>query len=167
MDFVTCSSLINHKNINAKFVLVGNPDYQNPDSVPLQKLKKWNASGLIEWWGHQENMVQVYHQASVVCLPTTYGEGLPKSLLEAASCGRPIVTYDVPGCREIVKNKYNGFLVEKRDIDGLAKSISILINNRSLCEEMGKNGRKLVNEYFTQEKIASETFKVWDEVLPS
>ena len=67
-DFVTCSSLINHKNINAKFVLVGNPDYQNPDSVPLQKLKKWNASGLIEWWGHQENMVQVYHQASVVCL---------------------------------------------------------------------------------------------------
>ena len=71
---------------------------------------------------------------------TTYGEGLPKSLLEAASCGRPIVTYDVPGCREIVKNKYNGFLVEKRDIDGLAKSIFILINNRSLCEEMGKTG---------------------------
>lgn len=165
IDFIESARLIKNRDINAKFVLVGSPDNQNSDAVPLDKLKKWNESGLIEWWGYQENMVKVYHQASIVCLPTTYGEGLPKSLLEAASCGRPIVTYDVPGCREIVKDQYNGFLVEQKNVDQLVNSISALINNKNLCEKMGRNGRKLVKEFFTQEKIANDTLKVWANVL--
>ena len=92
-------------------------------------------------------MPNVFHQSTIVCLPTTYGEGLPKSLLEAASCGRPIVTYDVPGCREIVKDQYNGCLVEPKNVDGLVDAISKLLNNYDLCVKMGNNGRKLVEKY--------------------
>ena len=110
---------------------------------------------------------KLYHKSTIVCLPTSYGEGLPKSLLEAASCGRPIVTYDVPGCREIVKDGYNGFLVKLKSVDGLVDAISLLLNDRELCIKMGKNGRKLVEKHFTQEKIASETIAVWEEVLAS
>jgi len=166
-DFIDSAKQINNNNINARFVLVGTPDNQNPDAIPNEKLEKWHKSGLIEWWGHQNDMAKIYHQSSIVCLPTTYGEGLPKSLLEAASCGRPIVTYDVPGCREIVKDGYNGYLVMPKSVDGLVQAISHLLNNYDLCVKMGKNGRKLVEKHFTQEKIAQETIAVWEEVLAS
>ena len=166
-DFVDCAIEINKKVKKARFVLVGTPDIQNPDAISKVRLKKWNEEGVIEWWGHQSDMVKVYHQSTIVCLPTTYGEGLPKSLLEAASCGRPIVTYDVPGCREIVIDGYNGFLVKAKRVDDLISAISNLLDDRELCIKMGKNGRKLVEKYFTQEKIAQETMAVWEELLAS
>ena len=98
-------------------------------------------------------------------MPTSNAEGLQKSLLEAASPGRPIVTYDVPGCREIVKDGYNGFFVHVQDIYGSPKAIKTLLNDYDLCTLMGKNGRKLVKKYFSQEQIANETLAVWEEVL--
>ena len=164
-DFIDCAKVINKEEKIARFVLVGNPDDQNPDAIPLEQLKSWHSMGIIEWWGHQSDMPKVFHQSTIVCLPTSYGEGLPKSLLEAASCGRPIVAYDVPGCREIVKDGYNGYLVQPKSIDGLVEAIILLINNYKLCVQMGKNGRKLVEKHFTQEKIARETIAVWEEVL--
>ena len=166
-DFIDCAKVINIDNIMARFVLVGTPDDQNPDSISTQLLTEWHKDGVIEWWEFQSDMPNVFHQSTIVCLPTTYGEGLPKSLLEAASCGRPIVTYDVPGCREIVKDGYNGYLVQPKSIDGLVEAIILLINNYKLCVQMGKNGRKLVEKHFTQEKIARETIAVWEEVLAS
>ena len=166
-DFIDCAKVINIDNIMARFVLVGTPDDQNPDSISTQLLTEWHKDGVIEWWEFQSDMPNVFHQSTIVCLPTTYGEGLPKSLLEAASCGRPIVAYDVPGCREIVKDGYNGYLVQPKSIDGLVEAIILLINNYKLCVQMGKDGRKLVKKYFTQEKIAQETMAVWDEVLAS
>jgi len=166
-DFIDCAKVINIDNIMARFVLVGTPDDQNPDSISTQLLTEWHKDGVIEWWEFQSDMPNVLHQSTIVCLPTIYGEGLPKSLLEAASCGRPIVTYDVPGCREIVIDGYNGFLVEPKSVDGLVGAISKLLNDRELCIKMGKNGRKLVEKYFTQEKIAQETMAVWEELLVS
>ena len=166
-DFIDCAKVINIDNIMARFVLVGTPDDQNPDSISTQLLTEWHKDGVIEWWEFQSDMPNVLHQSTIVCLPTIYGEGLPKSLLEAASCGRPIVTYDVPGCREIVKDGYNGFLVKAKRVDGLVEAISKLLNDRELCIEMGKNGRKLVEKHFTQEKIAKETMAVWEELLAS
>ena len=166
-DFVDCAIEINKKVKKARFVLVGTPDIQNPDAISKVRLKKWNEEGVIEWWGHQSDMVKVYHQSTIVCLPTTYGEGLPKSLLEAASCGRPIVAYDVPGCREIVQDGYNGYLVKPKSINGLVDAITKILNSYELCVQMGKNGRQLVKKHFTQEKIARETMAVWEEVLIS
>ena len=166
-DFIDCSQKINKDNTIARFVLVGTPDEQNPDSISKQKLTEWNKNSVIEWWGYQSDMPNVFHQSTIVCLPTSYGEGLPKSLLEAASCGRPIVTYDVPGCREIVIDGYNGILVKPKSVTCLVNAISQLLNDSELCVKMGKNGRKLVEKHFTQEKIAEETIAVWEELLAS
>jgi len=166
-DFIVCAKEINKVSKIARFVLVGSPDVQNPDAIPIEMLEDWNNNGVVEWWGHQNNMPNVLHQSTIVCLPTSYGEGLPKCLLEAASCGRPIVTYDVPGCREIVIDGYNGFLVKAKRVDDLISAISNLLDDRELCIKMGKNGRKLVEKHFTQEKIAKETMAVWEELLAS
>ena len=108
-------------------------------------------------------MEKVYKKSSIVCLPS-YNEGLPKVLLEAASSSRPIVAFDVPGCREVVKNNLNGFLVEFGNENALGTSLVKLINDKKLCEEMGKQGRKIVEKHFASKIINAQTFNIWNEV---
>ncbi|MGH6611905.1 MAG: glycosyltransferase, partial [Burkholderiaceae bacterium] len=121
--------------------------------------------GVVEWWGRRDDMPKVLAQAHIVCLPSLYGEGLPKALLEAASCARPIVTYDVPGCREAVKHRQNGLLVPLQDSERLAEAVSELVVNSDLRQRMGAAGRKMVLQEFAQEQIAAETMRVWEEAL--
>ena len=109
-------------------------------------------------------MHNIYKLATIICFPS-YREGLPKSLLEAASCGVPIVSYDVPGSREIVIDQLNGLLVPLKNIDALSNAIKTLLNDRLLRVSYGKSGRELVINEFSQEKIAVETSVVWQEVL--
>ena len=108
-------------------------------------------------------MEKVYKKSSIVCLPS-YNEGLPKVLLEAGSCGRPLVAFDVPGCREVIKNKVNGFLVEFGNEYALEKALVKLINNKKLCEEMGRKGCEIVNKHFASEIINTQTMNIWSEV---
>ena len=163
-DFVDCAKIITQKGIKVRFALVGERDEHNPKCISASQLKAWIDEGVVEWWGRREDMSDVYRQATVVCLPS-HREGLPKVLLEAASSGRPIVTYDVPGCREVVINEENGFLVPFRDINCLAFALEKLIVAPALREQMGKNGRRKVLKEFSQEKIAAETLTIWNEVL--
>ncbi len=160
--FVKCARLLKSKGISVRFALVGEPDAHNPESIPVTQLHEWVNEGVVEWWGRRNDMPDVLRQAAIVCLPTTYGEGLPKALLEAASCGLPIVTYDVPGCREIVINDVNGYLIPKNDEQGLFAAVEMLLNDSLLREQMGKAGRELVLNEFSQKKVADETIKVWD-----
>lgn len=164
-DFIDCARFVNINGVKARFVLVGAPDALNPDAIPAEQLRTWDHEGIVEWWGHRDEMQHVFQQSTIVCLPTSYGEGLPKTLLEAASCGRPIVTYDVPGCREVVINQVNGFLVPLKDKDAMIKAIETLMEDRELCSQMGKKGRELVIKEFSQEQIAAETIAVWKEIL--
>jgi glycosyltransferase involved in cell wall biosynthesis len=164
LEFVEVARTLNGKGVNARFALVGPPDPHNPESVPKKQLDQWVKEGDIEWWGHRYDMRNVYRQATIVCLPS-YREGLPKSLLEAASCSRPIVTYDVPGCREIVSNGVNGILVPFKDQKTLLMAIEKLLGDSELCSHMGKAGRELAEKEFSQEKVAAETIKVWEEVM--
>ena len=108
VQFVEAARLLRSKGVNARFVLVGEPDPDNLASVPEAEMKRWHDEGIVEYWGRHENMPAVFAQADVVCLPTFYPEGIPKVLIEAASCGLPIVTTDTPGCREIVQHGENG-----------------------------------------------------------
>ncbi|MCS3755660.1 glycosyltransferase involved in cell wall biosynthesis [Salinibacter ruber] len=115
--FVEAAEQLQHAGLSARFVLVGDTDPGNPGAVPEEQIREWESAGIIEWWGPQESdeMPDVLRQAHVVCLPSYYREGIPKVLIEAASCGRPIVTTDVPGCREIVADGENGMLVPTKD----------------------------------------------------
>ena len=109
-------------------------------------------------------MPNIYKMASIVCLPS-YREGLPKSLLEAASCGIPLVAFDVPGCREIVIEGVNGFLVPEVNAELLSKSLEELIEDRIKRRVMGKAGRKLVLKEFSDDIVINKTKDIWKEVL--
>ena len=107
-------------------VLTGFCDSGNPSGVPEETLKQWVAKGWVEWLGFQKDMPTVLNEFDIVCLPTSYGEGVPQALIEAAAAGKPIVTTDMPGCREIVKDGINGLLVPPKNSIALADAIQKL-----------------------------------------
>lgn len=165
-DFVAAAKILKNLNISARFALVGDSDLQNPECISQMQLDEWVTEGIIEVWGNRDDMPDVFNYAQIVCLPSSYGEGLPKALLEAASCAKPIITYDAPGCREIVINEKNGLLVPLNNVDELAKALHRLLLDLELCKKMGNVGRDMVIRNFSQEQVATETVCVWEEVLP-
>lgn len=163
-EFVDAATRLKKRGVNARFVLVGEPDAENPASVPTEQLIIWQKEGAVEWWGRREDMPQVLAQSHIVCLPS-YREGLPKSLLEAASCGRPIVTTDVPGCREIVRDEDNGLLVEACDAVALADALARLLADPELRQQMGQRGRERVLGEFSQERIVAQVLALYRGIL--
>jgi glycosyltransferase involved in cell wall biosynthesis len=106
-------------------------------------------------------MVSTWHQVHIACLPSFYGEGLPKALLEAAACGLPVVTTDAIGCREAVRNGENGILVPVRDTQALANALRILISDADLRTRMGKQSRARAEREFSSERVIGETLAVY------
>jgi glycosyltransferase involved in cell wall biosynthesis len=162
-DFVEAARLLRADNTNARFVLVGKPDPENPSSIPEKQLRAWVDSGFVEWWGHQPGMENVFLNASVVCLPSSYGEGVPRVLIEAASCGRAIVTTDAPGCREIVRNGENGILVPLRNPEALARALDILIRDPVLRFKMGARGREIAVSEFSEEIVIAQMLSLYQQ----
>lgn len=163
-EFVTAAKRLRAEGVAARFVLVGDPDPDNPASVPIDQLENWRQDGTVEWWGRRDDIPQVLAMSYIVCLPS-YREGLPKALLEAAAAGKPIITTDTPGCREVVRHGDNGLLVPARDAFALAEALKTLIKDRSRRELMGRRGREIAETEFSSEKITSETLSVYDAVL--
>jgi glycosyltransferase involved in cell wall biosynthesis len=164
-EFVQAAHIIKARGIEARFVLVGEPDAENPSSVSFEQLNEWHEIGVIEWWGHCTDMPKILSQSTIVCLPSYYGEGVPKVLIEAMACGRPIVTTDMPGCKDLVVDQKNGLLVIPKDSIGLAESLSKLVLDRSLCQEMGTEGRRISEKEFSVKQVIGETLVVYDELL--
>jgi glycosyltransferase involved in cell wall biosynthesis len=149
----------------ARFVVVGYEEATSPLNVPTSQLEAWHNEGIIEWWGKRDDMPDVYAQANLVCLPSTYGEGVPKVLIEASSCERACVTTDTAGCREIVKHGVNGLLIPPHDLDRLTSAVEHLIHHPQDRQQMGKNGRKIVLNDFTFRQVAEETFALYRLLL--
>lgn len=163
--FVNAARIIQANGFEARFVMVGDIDDDNPAGVSAAQLKEWEREGTIEWWGYQESMPDVLAQSHVVCLPSAYREGVPKVLIEAASCGRPIVTTDMPGCREIVRDGENGYLVPPRNGKAVAEALKPLLLDDELRSTMGKRGREMVEREFSIERVVRSTLKVYENVL--
>lgn len=163
-EFVEAAGILNKERRRARFVLVGVNELGNPASVPSKTLSGWHDSGVIEWWGYRQNMSEILSQAHIVCLPS-YREGVPKALIEAAACGRAIVTTDVPGCREIVRDGWNGLLVPARDSRSLAEAIGRLIEDSSMRARFSANGRELAVSEFSVERVVRETLDIYSELL--
>ena len=147
-----------------RIALVGMPDPGNPTSIDEAKLQGWVSEGLVEYWGFRLDMVEVYHQSHIVCLPSLR-EGLPTVLIEAAAAGRPIVASDVPGCREVVDHGENGLLVPPGDAAALADALALLADNPALRRKMGAAGRMKAVNQFANEKIIAATLTVYSELL--
>jgi glycosyltransferase involved in cell wall biosynthesis len=160
-EFVEAARQVRSAGLQARFALVGDPDEGNPGSVKVFQLQSWEKEGAIEFWGWKENMEDVFLQASVVCLPTYYREGLPKSLIEAMACGRPIITTNVPGCREIIRRGENGLLVDARDISALVEALKYLVQNPDIRKKMGAAGRMIAEREYSSERIIPQILAVY------
>jgi glycosyltransferase involved in cell wall biosynthesis len=163
-NFVEAAGMLKKAGVQARFVLVGDTDPGNPTAISEEQLQEWASSGAVEWWGHQNGMHNVLTQAHIVCLPS-YREGVPKVLIEAAACGRPIVTTDAPGCREIVRHGENGLLVPVRNSQALAEALRTLIENPALRMRMGNRGREIVVQEFSLARVVDETLRVYQDLL--
>ncbi len=159
-EAIDAMKVLKNKNIDADLYLYGNPDPENPKSISEKQLKRWQQEGLCKWQKHTKDIAKVYQESDIALLPS-YREGLPKSLLEAAACGLPIITTDVPGCREVVENEVNGFLVPLKDHKIMADRILELINSKPLCDEMGKLSRQKAEKEFAVSVIVKETIKLY------
>jgi len=161
-EFVKAAKIIKDIDTKCRFLLVGIPDTENPTSIPEKTLRAWHSSGVIEWLEHRDDMPKILSDANIVVLPTIYGEGVPKILIEAAACGRAIVTTNIPGCREVVRHNENGILVPPGSLKKLLEAIMRLIEDKSLREKMGANGRKIVEKEFSEEIVARETMALYE-----
>jgi glycosyltransferase involved in cell wall biosynthesis len=164
-EFVEAAKIIKNKGINARFALVGTPDKGNPSSISEKQMEIWAESGVIEVWGWQEDMVKVYQESSIVCLPSYYREGLAKSLIEAAACGRALIASDIPGCREVVKEGINGLLVPPKQVLPLAESLEKILDDTKMREKMGTESRKIALCSFSAEKINAATISEYNKLF--
>jgi len=164
-EFVKAARVLHGKGIKAEFWLAGMPDMSNPAAVPVSRLLYWHRQGDVRWLGFQNDMPALYQKSTIVCLPTRYREGIPVTLLEAAACGKPLVATDMPGCREIVRPGENGFLVAAGNVSELVAALEMLLRDRQLQTEFGRNGRQMVEKGFSDKKVISDTFTVYRELL--
>ncbi len=163
-EFVAAARHLKDKGIHARFVLVGRRDDHNPAAIPQGRLTGWTEEGVVEWWGHREDMPAVFHAASLVVLPS-YREGLPKVLLEAAACGRAMVATDVPGCRDVVRHDDNGLLVPPKDWNALAAAIESLLRDDERRARMAARGRELADKEWAVPTIVEQTVSLYRAMM--
>jgi glycosyltransferase involved in cell wall biosynthesis len=161
-EFVEAARLLKEKGYAWRFVLVGAADYRHPGAVPVAQIKDWVAQGVIEWWGYKSDMLSVYKVAGVVCLPS-YGEGMPKALVEAAAASLPVVTTDVIGCRDAVVSGQTGIIVRPKDAMSLAEGLERLMVDVDRRKSYGAAGRKLATECFGMDAVLSAIFDLYDK----
>jgi glycosyltransferase involved in cell wall biosynthesis len=163
-EFVDAARQLRQREVSARFVLVGEADPENPAAITREQLLRWHREGHIEWWGHRSDMPEVLAGAHVACLPS-YREGLPKTLLEAAACGLPLIATDVPGCREIAVHEETGLLATPRNPVALAEAMLRLASDPELRRRLGAAGRQRVMESFSTEHITGETIALYRELI--
>jgi glycosyltransferase involved in cell wall biosynthesis len=164
-EFVEAARRLRRDGVAGRFALLGSANTDFPGAVPEAQLRQWHDEGVVEWWGRRTDMPQVYRQAHVVCLPSNYGEGVPRALIEAAAVGRAIVTTDIPGCRDIVRHGENGLLVATGDVDALAEALRRLLTDAAYRRQLGAKGRPIAEGEFTVESVVTQTLDIYHELL--
>lgn len=163
-EFVEAATLLQKEDMKIRMALAGSPDPKNPSSIPESTLSQWHREGRIEWWGYREDMAEVWRDCHIAVLPTYYKEGLPRSLLEAAACARPLVATEVPGCREALIDGVNGISVAPRDARNLADAIGKLAQDSGLRRRMGEAGRSIVEKEFSDEIVTEKILKLYERM---
>ena len=160
-EFVAAARLLKERGVRARFLLAGEPDLGNAAAVPREQLEKWAAEGVVEYLGWVADMPRLLASSCIACMPSYYGEGVPMALVEAAASARPIVTTDMPGCREVVRDRDNGLLVPPRNAAALADALMRLIQDPKLRQEMGRRGRLRAEQEFGAEQIIAQTLEFY------
>jgi len=149
------------RGLSIELLLAGPTDPDNANSLTAGQLRSLSAETGIEWLGPVADVRSVWRRAAIAVFPSTYGEGVPKALLEAAACGRPLIAADVPGCREAVRPGETGLLARPHDVEALAEAIAALAADPARRARMGRAGRALIECRFTDEIVARETLALY------
>lgn len=163
LEFVEAATILRARGVKARFQLIGAIDPGNPATITEAEVAVWREAGLIEILGHRNDIAALFASAHVVTLPS-YREGLPKVLLEAAACGRAVVTTDVPGCRDAIDPDVTGLLVPVRNAVALADGLQLLISDAGLRQRMGAAGRILAEREFNLEKVVQQHLDIYSKL---
>ncbi len=163
-EFCEAAAILRAQGVAAQFILLGGLDAGNPSSIAADWLEAQQRAGHVEWWGHRNDMAEIYARTDVVCLPS-YREGLPTVLLEAAACGCALVTTDVPGCHEVVRDGETGLLVPVRDSVALADALKQLIEAPVLRAALAERARNVVAVEFSASRVHDDTLALYREML--
>lgn len=156
LELISAARLLKNKGLEFELHLIGDPDFDSPQQIAASDLRQWQSEGLITWTGFRDDIAEIYRHSDIAVLPS-YSEGLPKSLLEAAACGLPIVTTDTSGCREVVDVDQNGYLVPIRDPESLAAALEKLILDPELRHRFGRHSRHKAETEFGLDLILRQT----------
>jgi len=150
-EYIEAAKLVKSRYPHACFSIVGPPD-PSPSGIGLNQLKEYIRQGIIEYHGRTDDVRPFISEANVYVLPS-YREGTPRTVLEAMAMGRPIITTDVPGCRETVKSGYNGFLVPVKNATALSEAMVKFVQSPALISQMGAASRKFAEEKYDVHKV--------------
>lgn len=165
IEFVEAARLINKTHPEVRFDLIGALDPGNPSSISQREIDSWREEGIVNILGYQSDISRLYAMSNIVCLPSYYGEGLPKSLIEAAASGRAIVTTDMPGCRDAVIPEITGLLIKPMCVDDLVIAILRLVENEELRLALGRQARQFAEERFSLSNVVSKHFEIYEGLL--
>lgn len=163
-DVIEAQKILRDRNIFITLVLAGGLDTQNPSRIPSHIIAGWEKNSLAHWAGKIEDMRSFLSTLNVALLPS-YREGLPLALLEAASMGLPIITTDVPGCRDVVIDRTTGLLIPSRDPMAIANALEFCVRNRDLLLQWGQKGRAYILENFSEPLIVQKTLTLYQKIL--
>ena len=163
-EFVEAAEILRGRGCEAEFLIAGSADSGNPATVADADIERWAQTGTVQLLGHVDDMRSLLHTVDLAVLPS-YREGLPKSLLEAAACGLPAVTTDVPGCRDVVDHDVSGYLVPPRQVEALANAIERMLQNPAEMRRMGENARRRAEQEFDARIITRRTIATYGRVL--
>lgn len=164
-DLVAAGRILSRQGIAHRMILAGTPDPESHETLAEADMARMRSEPYVTLPGHVTDVRQVWADASIAVLPQRDREGLPKSLLEAAACGRALVATDVPGCRDIVRNGETGLLVPPNNPGALAEALATLIADPVLRKRLGANARALVVERLSAEAVARQTMALYREAL--
>jgi glycosyltransferase involved in cell wall biosynthesis len=162
---IAAHRLLRSRGLSIELLLAGAPDPESPTSIPPAELAAWAREPGVRWLGHVADIAPVWAQSHFAVLPTLGGEGLPKSLLEAAACGRPMIATDTPGCREIVLPGKTGLLVPVEDAAALAEAMAKLAAEPELRRLMGAAARQLAESMFSAADIGRQTVALYSSLI--
>jgi glycosyltransferase involved in cell wall biosynthesis len=163
-EFVEAAALLRARGMPVTMQLVGGLDAGNPASATQQEVDAWQRDGAVQALGERSDIAELYAASHIAVLPS-YREGLPKSLIEAAACGRAVVTTDVPGCRDAIEPGQTGLLVPVRDAQSLADAIARLAEDAALRQRMGAAGRALAEREFDIKRVARIHVELYDALV--
>jgi glycosyltransferase involved in cell wall biosynthesis len=164
-EFIAAAKLLHDKGVDVDFQLIGAVDPENPNSVLDSEVQYWKQSGIVNLLGHRDDVHRIFAESHIVTLPSYYGEGVPKVLIEASACGRPIVTTDNPGCRDAIIAGETGLLVPVRNAEALAKAIQQLAENKIMRINMGTKARLFAEQEFDVRSVVNKHLDIYSSLL--